>query len=122
MNSLVDVEGSLESELQGFCGSENFYRASFGLIVTDGVKYLADKAQAWWLVDLIASYQPKTRPLDFQLWEINLLPGKKAEVTCKADSDVLCPTVLQKIGYTDFPLKRLKLYVRDNVLMLPGEY
>ena len=28
----------------------------------------------------------------------------------------------QEIGYTDFPLDDIKLYVCDGVLMLPGEY
>ncbi len=32
------------------------------------------------------------------------------------------PPVIQQIEYTDFPLPEIRLYVCDNVLMLPSEY
>ncbi|MCK9598089.1 MAG: hypothetical protein M0R06_03545 [Sphaerochaeta sp.] len=48
----------LEAGLAQFYGSEQWYKASFGGVVyTDGVKYLADHAGAYWLIDAVASYQ-----------------------------------------------------------------
>jgi len=60
----------LEADLQHFTGSEYCYRNTLGLKYTDGVKYLADKAGSHWLIDLIASYQPKLRDRPFQLWSL----------------------------------------------------
>ena len=30
--------------------------------------------------------------------------------------------IKQKIGFTDFPLEKLKLYLIDGVILLPSEY
>lgn len=40
----------------------------------DGVKYMADEAGAYWLLDIIASYQTdaKIRREPFQVWELKL--------------------------------------------------
>ena len=38
-------------------GTENYWRHLFGLKYTDGVKAHADIAEAYWLIDAIASYQ-----------------------------------------------------------------
>ncbi len=40
-------------------GTENYYRHSLvpNFLFTDGVKYLAENAECFWLIDIIASYQ-----------------------------------------------------------------
>ena len=62
---------TLESDLAQFTGSENYYRHSLNrkFMHTDGVNYLAEKAGAFWLVDLIASHQlsRKVRAEPFQV-------------------------------------------------------
>lgn len=56
-----------------FTGSEPFY--PFGLwgdaLITDGAKYVADAAGAYWLLDAIAItnvYEQRNRKEEFQLW------------------------------------------------------
>ena len=123
---------TLESYLAQFTGSENYYRHSLNrkFMHTDGVNYLAEKAGAFWLVDLIASHQlsRKVRAEPFQVWTLTLT-GKKnpmAVAECRADTDA--PVLArQKIEFTDFPLKSIKLYCVDGgdgqvILMLPSEY
>ena len=45
-----------ESDLSQFIGTENYYRHWTGHgVYTDGVKYLAEKAGAYWLIDAILS-------------------------------------------------------------------
>lgn len=60
-----------ETDLDHFTGTECYYRYLCGLRLTDGVKYLADEGGAYWLLDIIASYQPdaKIRRERFQVWE-----------------------------------------------------
>lgn len=81
---------------------------------------MAKKYGAYWLIDLIASYQYKLTNEQFQLWELTLDAENGCKVTCKADSD-LPNMIVQKIPYTDFP-ENIKLYVSHNTLMLPSEY
>jgi len=126
----------IESDLNQFNGTESYYRHwTRKLVYTDGIHYLESNG-AGWLVDAIASHQlnPKLNKgdlADFQLWELTVeatAKGRKATLTCRADSDVK-PVVTQEIEYTDFPLPSIKLYVEAGavgdtackVLMLPSE-
>ncbi len=122
---------TLESDLAQFTGSEHYYRHGLNrnFMHTDGVNYLTEKAGAYWLIDLIASHQlsRRVRIEPFQLWTLTLTGQKNpmAVAECRADTDA--PVLArQKIEYTDFPLKSIKLYCVDGggrkILMLPSEY
>jgi len=118
-----------ETDLNHFIGTTQYYHYLAGLKLTDGVKYLADEAGAYWLLDIIASYQTdeKIRKLHFQVWELKLSPdnattGKhEAVVTMKTDSNRPL-MVKQQIEYTDFPLDSITLYLIDGVILLTSEY
>ena len=45
-------------DLSGFTGTENWYRYAMmpRFTYTDGVKYLAEQAKAYWLLDAIFSW------------------------------------------------------------------
>lgn len=62
---------SLTQALQQFIGTENYYFLpqfpSFRY--TDGVKYLAEKAGAYWLIEAIFSHNRREH---FQYWKLNL--------------------------------------------------
>jgi hypothetical protein len=90
---------------------------------TDGIKYLAEKAGAYWLIDAIASWQPELNESDreFQLWELTVNSDNGALLECRRDSGQPA-IVTQKIDYTDFPLPSIKLFVQNGVLLLPSEY
>ena len=113
----------LEANLNQFCGTENWYKHPFGCFTyTDGVKYLATEAKAYWLIDAIASHQKKARKSsagDFQIWEL-VTADHKATLTCRDDDSH--EVIQQEIEYTDFPLPYMKLWLTDSVLLLPSEY
>jgi len=111
-----------EESLVQFTGTEKYY-SYFTLKLTDGVKYLAEEGKCFWLLDIIASYQPKYHQVPFQLWELEVKEDKSATVYMREDSDSGYPfLVKQFIPYTDFPLNSIKLYVIDKVVLLPSEY
>jgi len=127
---IAEKAQQLQSELQQFIGTTQYYQYMAGLKLTDGVKYLADNAGggAYWLLDILASYQcePKIGREYFQVWELQLLPraegnenAQPAVVTMKADTTEL---VRQEIMHTDFPLDYIKLYLIDGVILLTSEY
>ncbi len=123
----------LEAGLAQFYGSEQWYKASFGgVMYTDGVKFLADHAGAYWLIDAVASYQgqPALRGEEFQAWRLTVDLEARAAVLV-ADDGNGNELARQVIEYTDFPLEAVTLYLvygsLDGVtpcwiLMLPNEY
>ena len=114
-----------QSDLDQFYGTENHYKHLFGLIFTDGIKYLAEKGKAYWLLDIVASYQSQLKRNErtryFQIWILKKNDDNSAVVTCQEDSGIK-PVITQKIPYTDFPLDEIKLYVENGVLLLPSEH
>jgi len=111
-------------------GTENYYKYLGGLRLTDGIKFLAESAACYWLLDIIFSYQPRLlrneRFQEFQLWELVKKPTRTYPngwmVTCREDSDVK-PAVSQRIPWSDFPLDEgIKIYVENGVILLPSEH
>jgi hypothetical protein len=126
----------LQNQLSQHYCSENLYKHFLGFNYSDGVRDLAEQGECYWLLDAIGSYQPRLRKLprlkDFQLWLlvvgdnhdfIKPKSGCAAVLTCWEDTPLLGvkPAVTQHIGYTDFPLPEIKLYMENNVLILPSE-
>ena len=114
----------LRSSLQSFIGTTQYHRHWSGMRFTDGVKFLADTANSYWLLDLIASWQQKAlldpALQEFQLWELHVRPDHTATVICSRDSDD--EAFRQEIQYTDFPLDYARLYVEERVILLPSEH
>lgn len=111
----------LRKSLKEFTGTENYYLNFTGIKYTDGIKYLAEKAGAYWLIDLVGSYQHQLKEVPFQLWVLKVNKNKTAVITCQEDSNL--PVIIeQKIQHTDFPLKELMCYCIGGILLLPSEY
>ena len=90
---------------------------------TDGVKYLAETAHAYWLIDLVASAQlePEVSVHPFQAWMLRVDEDKaEGEIIATDGNDTTIYT--QPLFYTDFPLPTVTLFYSDGVLMLPNEY
>lgn len=138
MNSKISLT---ESDLAQFTGTSGYHSHFTGMLYTDGVQYLAEQGQCYWLINAIASYQHKLRRdqylVDFQLWILSVaMEGQRKYPFIEIENDNGCvltcwrdtpkegikPAVSQQIEYTDFPLIELKLYACRNVLMLPSEY
>jgi hypothetical protein len=118
---------NLNDRFSHFIGTENYYlHFSRGFLFTDGVKVVADQFKAYWLIDVIASYQirKEVRLKLFQIWTIASARGKaNVEMQPDIDQPVL---VKQQIPFTDFPEGKLIMYYIDDgsnrVLLLPSEY
>jgi hypothetical protein len=114
----------LEAELAQFISSDTIYRHGISkMLYTEGVQHLAEKAECYWLLDAIASWQFKTKVSRelFQVWTLTVNQKKEALLTCVRDTGAK-PLATQRIEYTDFPLPEIKLYLCDGTLMLPSEY
>lgn len=127
-----------QDDLSQFTCTDNYYpHWTRKLVFTDGVKYLADKAGAYWLIDAIASYQADKRVKQnkmlqgIQFWKLEVKDGKGV-LTCVEDTGRK-PVIRQEIEFTDFPLDEVEIWVEyggfetENgiqtafVAMLPSE-
>ncbi|WP_235130095.1 DUF6876 family protein [Chryseobacterium indicum] len=50
-----------------FTGTEHYYSYILGIVLTDGVKSVADEEQCYWFLDCIASYQTSQKFLDEEI-------------------------------------------------------
>jgi len=125
---MMKTAQEIEVGLRNFSGTEHWTRYTFGILMTDGVRWLCEAAECFWLVDAIGSYQgmikvKKDPDLQgIQFWTLKVNPDKTAKLILERDTDDVVLT--QDIEHTDFPLSEIKLYYSpaDRVLLLPGEY
>jgi hypothetical protein len=108
-------------------GSQRFIHHHFPpIIYTEGVEFLAETCGAFWLIDLIASYQPELQREEFQLWTLEYDTAAEVwRITAYTDSPGSGRRLArQGIGYSDFPkeLSPFKLYVEAGTLLLPEEH
>jgi hypothetical protein len=121
---------TLRAQLAQFTGSETFTRHHLlrRMVMTEGVRWLADNAQAHWLTSIIVSYQhePHVSVEHFQAWYLSVDGATRAAVVMMTNGNSDTPLVRQHIDYTDFPLSEITLWLiaqSDHlVLMLPSEY
>ncbi|MDP8218970.1 MAG: hypothetical protein P9M03_09620 [Candidatus Theseobacter exili] len=117
----------LNDEFAGFTGTENYYKHWLpDFFFTDGIKTAVTKFAAYWLLDVVFSYQtkPNVSGEKFQIWTITV-EDKKATVEMRSDADQ--PVLIrQQIPFTTFPEGLFKMYYIDDgsykVLLLPSEY
>lgn len=113
-----------ESDLRQFTGTETWYRHPFkrSILYTDGVKYVADTAGAYWLIDEIVFAQAKqaVAAQPFQHWKLTVRPDSTATLACEdGNCNIVCT---KELSFTDFPLAEIGFFFTDNVILLPSEY
>ena len=73
IDTKTDKVLNLSTDLEQFTGTEHWYKHQFGGHYTDGVRYLAQTAGAYWLIDAIFSYRRAER---FQVWTLEVKIGR----------------------------------------------
>lgn len=112
--------------LQHFTGSTLYHRYQIGrgleIKFTEGIYYLVEKANCYWLLDVIMSWQynAEVRNNTFQVWRLKKSNNNSAIITCTDGNKNLLTK--QYIQFTDFPLEEIEAWYVDGVCLLPGEY
>jgi len=115
-----------KEDLIQFTGSETWYRHPLfrQFLYTDGAQYVAEKGEAYWLIDKIMECQasvPKLSGEEFYVWDLNLNDeGEGATLICTDGNEN--ELYREKIPFTDFPLKTIRFYFQNKTLFLPSEY
>lgn len=107
-----------------FSGSEEYHKINPfnpNQKGTDGIRYLEENGYGWFVSDMAVAIgmKPNLRNEEFLSIKLKVNPDKSALATIDdGNGHVLYK---QEYQYTDAK-KDLKLFYRDNVMMLPGEY
>ncbi|CCG43236.1 DUF6876 family protein [Magnetospirillum molischianum] len=125
--------GQFKNELAQFNGAERFYRHPMNqqILFTDGVKFFAERAGAFWLLDILATELNEIRKVEeFIVVRLNVTGSKAVLISDDGNDNVLHT---KNISLTDAPEGEWKFYMvvadRDandrvtmTTIMLPSEY
>ncbi len=111
--------------LAQFTGSEQFFRHALvrDVIYSEGARYIAETAGAYWLLDEIAlaqRAQPKVQAEPFQVWDLAIARDGSAALACD-DGDGR-EVYSKHIEWTDFPAPGIRFYFCNGCIHLPSEY
>lgn len=124
------------NDLDRFTGTEQYHKASvlYDLNLTDGINYLRNELNCFWLIDIVGSIQHKTKIQDnisFIIHKIKVNEDKSfifksykdynSDLT-EQENDLKYLLYEQKSIYTDFKLNEFEFYQVGNVLLLKSEY
>jgi hypothetical protein len=116
-----------EIELNQFTGTEEWHRHVLsGLLYTDGIKFVAEKAGAYWLIDKILltvkhhKVFKKVAYQEFSAWTLHVKEDKTALL--EAGDGNGNSIYKEELTYTDFPLNKITLWMENGVLILPSEH
>ena len=117
----------IKDGLRNFHGTEQYHRITTfgGLQATDGVAWLVENAECYWLMEDIGIYQmdrkirgnPELQ--DFQVWKLTV-KDSVGTLTCEDGNDNVVLT--HHVSWTDFPLPVIVIWVENKVLLLPTEH
>ncbi len=115
----------LARELRNFRGTATWFRPMLfpKYLYTEGVQFLAEEAGAYWLMEMIFSFQTKAairRAGYFQAWDLTVAENQTATLTCENGD---CEVVFShRLTFTDFPLPKIKMFFIHDTLLLTSEY
>lgn len=111
--------------LAQFTGTEHWCRHALNraVLFTDGAKYVADTAGAYWLLDEIAlaqRYEKRVAREEFQVWRLTVKPDSTGTLRCEDGNGRA--VYVKRLTFTDFPEPGCVLYVANHTILLPSEY
>ena len=110
---------TLQAELENFYGTQYYHRLTLTKIVcTDGVKFFAEKGEAFWCVDDMSIMAIKLNQ-PFLAITVTAKNSKAKIVYTDGNNNIL---KTKRYGYTTLADGEYNFYCTDDVLMLSSEY
>jgi hypothetical protein len=107
-----------------FTSTAQYWRVARQFVITDGVKYLAESAACFWVIDAAISHLLEIGTCDWFVLVRTEVSGSSAVMIYEDGNG--SEHARQEIAYTDLPLSSVRLFaVWDSerwVIMLPSEY
>ena len=102
--------------------TEHYYKIpTYSFKYTDGIKTFCEKADAYWLLDIIASISRHYKQMheDFIIIDLIVDEDNKATITFEDTKGIFFK---QEIPFTDCPEGTWRFYFDNNVFFWNGEY
>ena len=112
----------LENIMSHCYRTEHYYKIPrYSFNYTDGVKTFCEKADAYWLLDIVASVSRHYKQMheDFIIIDLIVDEDNKATITFEDTKGIFFK---QDIPFTDCPKGLWKFYFDNNVFFWNGEY
>lgn len=103
-------------------GTEQVWKYFGDIVITDGIKEVAEKEECFWFLDVICSYQSQEnfKNARYQKWKLERIEDTQFLVTASnLDNGEVMAT--QEIEFSDFFFRELIMLKKDNVILLPSE-
>lgn len=117
----------IKNNLAQFCGTDDYHKYMGNIIITDGVKYMADTCGAFWFLDIMWSVlmtKPAIKAQPMLVMKLKKTGEDTAVVTIEEGNKKVLYT--QDINFTDFPLEEITVWANVDgqyrVILLPSEY
>ncbi len=90
--------------------------------LSQGCFFVRESANAYWLFDLMLSYQSSTtlKGVLFQEWSIRQVKNGYLQIICKDRSNDI--RIAQIVKKRKFPIDDLTIYITNNHALLKSEY
>ena len=117
-----DVSEKLRGDLRMFDGTAHWYRHPFNsnLLYTDGTKFFAEKAGAYWFLDIVATELADL--METEEFMVIALDVKGTSATITAGDGNGNDLWQREISFTIAPDGVWKFFFANNVLYLPSEH
>lgn len=118
----------IRNTLCQFTGTDHYYKHLFPgkspIIISEGCRYVREKCEANWLFDqiLIAQSLPRMKNVFFQKWVFGQLREDLSWKLNCINTDDGKSVWSKRIEFSDFPLRKIEIWVIDKVALLPNEY
>ena len=110
-------------QIMSYCyGTEHYYKIpAYSFKYTDGIKIFCEKADAYWLLDIVESVCRTHKEIhnDFILIELSVNKDNQATITFEDTKGIFFK---QNIPFTDCPEGTWRFYFDNNVFFWNGEY
>jgi hypothetical protein len=114
-----------KQDLKPFTGTPRRYRHRINHKVhfTEGAKCIADRAEAYWLLDEIALIQPFVERISseaLQVWKLKVNADRSGQLICEDGNQNVLYT--KEVPLTALPGEDIALWFTDNTILIPSEY
>ena len=115
------------SGLKNFYGTQNYWKISPRLVLTDGAKYLCESAEMFWFADIINSVISTMPKINKESFLMAKLIVKDSSAVFTIEDGNYKKLYTQNIPFTDCPLDKIEVFVEDSgegfkVALLPMEH
>jgi hypothetical protein len=116
---------NINDQLAQFSGSECIYKHPFGFVYTEGIQYLAESFECYWLIQDIFIHSKSKQVFaqeTFQTWKLQRINNSGTAFTLTAEDGNYNKLFQARVPYSDFKGNEVTIWFIEGTMLLPSEY